>query len=164
MIKHKMNFVDATCPHCGAQMKEWWHRLTPGVVELLFRTIEVVKNKGVNIVEKNEVCKTNSECCNYNKLRYFGLIAYARDDNDDRIDGVFVLTRNAGAFLRGEIGMPYKVKTYRNELVEKSEEMVMVNSFRGKYPWFDSKYDFDFDIRDGKFINLPKVQTRLINF
>ena len=161
MIKRKKNFVDATCPHCGAQMKNWFQRLNPGMVELLFRSIELVKTKGVNIIQKNEVCKTNSECCNYNKLRYFGLIAYARDDNDDRIDGVFVLTRNAGAFLRGEMEMPRRVKTYRNELIEKSQETISVNAFRGRYPWFDSKYDFDFDIHDGKFIIKPKLQTKL---
>jgi hypothetical protein len=150
-MKKEKVLCDTTCPHCGAQMKEWWHRLNPGMVGLLFASIALVKQKGVNIIEKNEVCKTNSECCNYNKLRYFGLIAYARDADGNRIDGVFVLTRNAGSFLRGEIKMPYRVKTYRNELIGKSEEEVFITAYRKKMQtWFDNKEDYEFDIHDGK--------------
>jgi hypothetical protein len=161
-MKKQIQPIDTTCPHCGAQMKEWWHRLTPGLVSLLFASIAHVKQKGVNIIEKNEVCKTNSECCNYNKLRYFGLIAYARDADGNRIDGVFVLTRNAGSFLRGEIKMPCKVKTYRNELIGKSDEEVTINAYRHKMQvWFDHKEDFEFDIHDGRVVFDKVIQSKL---
>lgn len=151
------------CEHCGALMKEWWHRLTPGLIDLLFRSIQLVKQRNVNVIEKNQICRTVSEACNFNKLRYFGLIAKRRDENDHPIDGEFVLTINAGRFLRGEIEMPVRVKTYRNELKEKDSKTVSVKHFYNKVPEFDRRSQFDFEIAEGKLIvPLPKKQVKLI--
>ncbi|MCK9578728.1 hypothetical protein M0R01_04560 [bacterium] len=137
------------CEHCGALMKSWWHRLTPGLVDLLFRAIDLVKKNQENIIKKNEICFTVSENCNFNKLRYFGLIAKHRDIDDCPIEGEFVLTINAGRFLRGEIEMPVRVKTYRNELKEKDIKTVSVSHFYNLVPEFDKRSQFEFEIHEG---------------
>lgn len=147
-----MNTQDTHCPHCGAQMKEWWHRLTPGLVNLLFDCIQIVKSKNKNLILRREIIRTPSEAGNFYKLRYFGLIAKHRDQNGDPIEGEFVLTVNAGRFLRGEIEMPIRVKTYRNQLIEKDQKTVPIRNFYGKVPEYDSRSQFDFEIHNGEVV------------
>ena len=149
---------DTRCPHCGAQIKEWWQRLTPGIVNMLFDCIQIVKAKNENLILTREIVKKASDA-NFYKLRYFGLIAKRRDGQGNNIDGEFVLTTNAGRFLRGEIEMPVRVKTYRNHVIEKDSEIIGIRNFYGKIPEFDKRSQFEFEIYgDDLLVKKPEGQ------
>lgn len=63
---------------------------------------------------------------NFQKLRYHGLITPARDNQDRRIKGRWLITRNGWAFLRGELDIPRYVLVRNNRIVEKSSERTLV--------------------------------------
>lgn len=61
------------CEHCGAQMKEYWHSLTNGMVSSLRRFALKVRDKGENKVHPHdEVGLSYSQQTNFSKLQYFG--------------------------------------------------------------------------------------------
>lgn len=151
------------CPQCGAAMKEWWQRLTPGIVRLLFEAIRIVKSKNENLILNSEIIKKPADV-NFYKLRYFGLIQPQKDEGQNAIPGHWILTTNAGRFLRGEIEMPRRVKTFRNRLIEKDEQTIPVKFFYNRYPEFDSHDAFQYDIHpiDGHLTKQKSQQSMLL--
>lgn len=146
------------CPNCGASMVERWHLLTPGLVQILIKCIRAVKNNNQNRFHWDKDMQFDrSESHNFHKLRYHGLIAHA--DPDNKKSGYWLLTDRAGRFLRGEIRVPKKVKTFRNHVVDHGKEMVDIKALVNQSAWFETA--FEFDIRDGKLIQPVKQPTLL---
>jgi hypothetical protein len=143
------NTNEEICEACGAQMKEWWHTLTPGLVATLIKVVKVIKNSGKNdyhLQVKGEL--DNNEFSNFPKLRVHGLVARVKDKNTGEVvHAHWLLTAKAGQFLRGEIAIPHKVKTFRGKVKDYSPETRTIADFRGKVSWFES--DFNFEIHDG---------------
>ena len=66
---------DHYCHHCGASLKKYWHRITPGLVKTLAKVYERVCEKGENHVAKGELKLSHGEYGNFQKLRFHALIA-----------------------------------------------------------------------------------------
>lgn len=115
------------CPTCGARTVEYTHTLTKGLVSGLKRVIASVHAAGRNDVAFSDIDfgEFNRQR-NFQKLRYFGLVAHVRDAAGNPIRGRWLITRRGGAFLRGEIEIPHQVTTYRNRIVKRSDVTVSV--------------------------------------
>lgn len=139
-------------------MREWWHTLTPGLVNILFTAIRHVKTTGVNKFHYlNDLKLNHSGAANLQKLRFFGLIAHY--DEENHRSGNWLITLNGGRFLRGEIDMPRRVRTYRNRVVGHDEQRITVNDFRGKLSWYEQ--EFDFEIHAGQVTPKQELQPAL---
>lgn len=139
------------CPHCGARMKEWWHSLTPGLVEILIKVLKSVKASGVNdyhLQVNGEL--NNNEFSNFPKLRVHALVARVKDAAGNRVAAHWLITDRGGQFLRGELAVPHKVKTYRGKVIGHSEDLVKIHDFRNKIPEFETV--FDFEIHEGRIL------------
>ena len=145
------------CPHCGATMKEYWQGLTPALVNILIHCIEAVKRNGANRFHWEKDVRHNvNESHNFHKLRIHGLIARAEPDNPR--SGYWLITDRGGKFLRGEISVPRRVRTFRGHVVGHDDVLVNIKSLRLPVPWYQK--DFEFEIHEGKFLpNLNKQQT-----
>lgn len=131
------------CPHCGANMKMYWHTLTPSLVKTLIKIYIKISNKGVNQVHPHdEMDLTTSEHMNMTKLRFHGMIAKCRDDAGIR-RGYWLITKRGARFLRGEIAVPKKVQTFRNRVVGHSENLVDLVDVLGSEPFIEKEFDFD---------------------
>ena len=49
-----------------------------------------------------------------------------------------------GQFLRGEIAVPLKVKTFRNKVLDHSKELIHINELKGKVPFFEQDYAYEY--------------------
>jgi len=140
------------CEHCGAQLKIWKHSLTPGLVDILVSFIQAIKDKGENKIHlQTEAKLPPNQYNNFQKLRYFGLVAKVKDDEGTHLAGYWLITRLGGEFLRAETAIPRWVKTFRNHIEEKSEEVVFINDVYNRYfpiTWFQKK--FECAIQQGK--------------
>lgn len=65
---------------------------------------------------------------NFQKLRYHGLITPVRDNNNKRIKGQWLITRNGWAFLKGQKDLPKYVLVKDNHIVERSTERVTLRN------------------------------------
>lgn len=117
-----------TCPHCGAAMTEYVHSLTPGLVKSLVKFGEAISCKGTNDIHlQTEVDLTKNEYNNFQKLRYWGLVHHV--DKSNIKSGRWLLTKLGGQFLRNEIGMPKKVKTFRNKKIAQWDTTISIKDF-----------------------------------
>jgi hypothetical protein len=134
------------CPHCGANMKIWKHRLSKGLVMTLRKTGLAIKTKGKNDIDlQKEMDLTKNQYNNFQKLRYFGLVHHVKDQNGNRKAGRWLITRNGWAFLRGELPVCEYVRTFRNKIYDKAENNKFVFEFDPSYSrnYFQSEFDFD---------------------
>jgi len=142
---------ETICPHCGAAMKQWEHRLTPGLVDLLMKFTGAVKrNKKNDVYFQGDVSDNANDCSNFPKLRYFGLIAKVKDDDGNHIQGHWLLTRRGGAFMRGDEAVHRSIKTFRNKIVERNEEKVFIWEVRTDFSRGYFQREFEFTIAEGK--------------
>lgn len=129
--------VVSKCPHCGASMKMYWHRLNAGLVHALVKVYTRVVEKNENKVSKKEIKLTHSEYGNFQKLRFHALIAKYKE-NGQWVRGTWLLTHRGAQFLRGEIQIPRKVQTFRNKITAHDEEYVTVTDVIKEQPYWDT--------------------------
>jgi hypothetical protein len=128
------------CPHCGAGMKQFWHTLNPGLVSVLIKCIQFVHDHNKNEFHLQRDLHLNvNEFSNFTKLRFHALVAKV----DDK-PGCWLITSRGGQFLRGEIAVPHRVKTFRNRVLEHSPELIHIDQLKGKVPEFEKKYAFEY--------------------
>lgn len=144
-----------TCPCCGAKMKLHWHRLNKGLVNVLIKVRKEVIHKGENVVVISELGLNTTEFCNFQKLRYHGMVAKCRDAEGKRIGGKWLLTRRGNQFCKGLIEVPQKVGTFRNVIRKKSLEFVGIKSVLNNedLPIWDSLETMEFEAYDVSDIN-----------
>jgi len=142
-------------------MKKHWHSLTPGLIKTLVKFRKEVLNKRLaqfnRVNPARDMNLSTNEYNNFQKLRYFGLVAKCKTDSGEHESGYWLLTRNGNKFCKGLIQMPKKVQTFRNRLVDKSSERVDVKDVLKSetLPYFEK--DFDFDLADVMDVDvLPK--------
>lgn len=144
------------CPHCGAKMKEYTHTLTAGITGALKKVVAAVKSANENNIGFSDIpWDSFNRRQNFQKLRYFGLVAHVRDYNGNPIRGRWLITRRGGAFLRCEIQIPAWVKTYRNKIVERAEEYVSIK---------DVEQDQSIEYYQKEFAFSPRIQDRMPDF
>lgn len=129
------------CPHCGASMKSYWHSLTPGLVSVLVKAIQHVHRTGRNKFHYKDLNLNYSEASNLQKLRLHGLITHF--DKDSIKSGEWLVTTRGGQFLRGEIAVPQRVQTFRNKVLDHSQENIHISTLRGKIPYFEREFAYE---------------------
>lgn len=130
------------CPHCGASLKKYWHSITPGLVSVLTKCYDYVKEHDLNRFKMNELKLSHSEYGNFQKLRFHGLIAKCKFLGEVQ-EREWLLTKRGAEFLCGKIEVPKQVQTFRNKVVDHSLETVHVSRvWEGQIPWFQSKFDY----------------------
>ncbi len=107
------------CPHCHAKMVEYRHSLSIPLVTGLGRLYRHAGGQAVNLIELE---LTRNQWDNFQKLRYWGLVKKARNEDGGRMAGWWQLTEKGRMFLTGELRVPPAVWTYRGEMVRWSSE------------------------------------------
>ena len=124
------------CPTCGAGMKAFWHTLNPGLVSILVKAIQFVHAAGKNEFHlQKDLHLSVNEFSNFTKLRFHALVAKV-----DGKPGYWCITRCGGMFLRGEVSVPLRVKTFRNQVKDHSPELVHIDELKGRIPAFEREY------------------------
>lgn len=130
------------CENCGASMKAFWQRLTPGLVNMLIKAIIFVHKKGENRFHYvQDLSLSHTEAANFQKLRFHGLIAHA---DENQRSGRWLITKRGGQFLRGEINVPIQVKTFRDRVIDHDIKLIGIKSFRGKVSDFDQEFAYEY--------------------
>ena len=141
------------CPHCGANMKAFWHTLNPGLVSVLIKCIQFVHDHNKNEFHlQNDLHLNVNEFSNFTKLRFHALVAKVEDK-----PGFWLITARGGSFLRGEIAVPFRVKTFRNRVLEHSPELIHINELKGKVPEFQREYAFEYEHAPVEAATQPKL-------
>ncbi len=144
-----------TCPHCGATTKAFIHSLTPGLVSVLVKCVQYVRKVNKNEFHYKDLNLNYSEASNLQKLRFHALIAHA--DPEKTKSGKWLITKRGGQFLRGEITTHKKVKTFRNQVIGHSKELIHINSLKGKIPHFEKEFAYEYQRPVG--VDIPKQET-----
>lgn len=143
------------CPCCGAKMKKYWHRITPGLVGILIKCYDFVKENGQNRFKMNELKLSHSEYGNFQKLRFHALIAKHKVDGE-WVGQEWVMTSRGIDFLCGRITVPVRVQTFRNRVVDHDLETIHIkNIWNGGLPWFENKFDYS--------VFQPKQESLLVS-
>lgn len=130
------------CPHCGAKMKKYYHRITPGLVGILIKCYDFVKAKEQNRFKMNELNLSHSEYGNFQKLRFHALIAKHKVEGE-WVDREWVMTSRGIDFLCGRISVPKRVQTFRNRVTDHDPETIHIRQvWQSELPWFESKFDY----------------------
>lgn len=113
------------CHHCNAKMVEYKHSINKNMVACLKVILEfggVMPFKEFN----NKV--TYNQRNNFQKLQYWRLVQKVKDDlSEERIGGLWALTRFGKDFLMGLERVQRSVWTYRNQVVRFEGEAVSVS-------------------------------------
>lgn len=133
--------IDEHCSHCGASLKKYWHRLTPGLINTLVKVYVGISSKGENVITKDELDLTHSEYGNFQKLRFHALIAKHKVDGKwNRRD--WLITRRGVEFLKDQIKIPYRVQTFRNKVVAHDAKKIGISEAMGAQPCFEGYEEF----------------------
>lgn len=134
--------ITEKCPHCGAGMKSFYHTLTPGLVNSLIKAIQFVHGAGKNRFHTQRDLKlSHNEAANFQKLRFHALVAHA--EKNER-SGYWLITARGGQFLRGEIAVPRRVKTFRNHITGHDIILTKISDFRGKVTEFEKDFAYEY--------------------
>lgn len=144
-------------------MREYWHRLTPGLVSALVKLHRAVRYYNRNRIHIHDDMKigarpdfrlTDNEWTNFTKLRFHALAAKIDDENNH--SGYWLITRRGAQFLRGLTAVPQRVKTYRNRVIDHDEKLVAMRDFQRKVPWFEREFDYDIALPETK-VDIPAL-------
>jgi hypothetical protein len=103
------------CPHCGAKIVRYKHAINVWLVKALRQLASC--GGTANIAE---IGLTHNQVCNFQKLKYWGLV----EKGDD--DGTWTVTERGYAFLAGEEEIPKQAITFRGQTENHEGEMVKV--------------------------------------
>lgn len=145
------------CPHCGASLKKYWHKLTPILVHALVKFKQAVIDKGENHIHLLNDLKgkpyelTRHEWNNFTKLRFHGLAVKSEQS------GYWLLTKRGNQFLLGNLEVPSEVLTFRNRVEAKSERLVKVGDVIGTNPYVEDLLDLQYEYADLPEIDVPAI-------
>lgn len=134
---------DGKCPNCGANVNQYWYKITPGLIDTLLILLDHVHATNKNEFTIKEVRNKLSQIqyTQSTKLRFHALIAKIKED-DGTWSGRWLITSRAADFLRGDITIPQRVLTYRNKVIDHDDINVSVREVYGSYPYLEGKADF----------------------
>jgi hypothetical protein len=112
------------------------HTLTPGLINTLKKFALAVRNKGNKIHIRHDLTLDISENNNFQKLKYWGLVAKFKMGNQ-HLSGYWVLTRLGSEFLKGQKDVAHKVFTEDNQKVNESKERINIKDKMGDDYWQD---------------------------
>lgn len=135
------------CPTCGASMKKFWHKVTPGIALALIKL-----NKAVNLAGKNDVDIyhvpadlefKHTELTNWTKMRFNALVAKIRVAGTVK-RGHWCITRKGYQFLAGK-PIPQETQSFRNKVSAHSSTMVTISQVLKSYPTWQTIDQIRFD-------------------
>jgi len=103
--------ADKICSACGAKMVEYRHKLNAGMVTSLKKLYDVGGSAHLNALELNY-----NQRCNFQKLRYWGLVGRASNES-----GVWILSQYGRAFIEGTSTAPSHTWSYRGDPIDKED-------------------------------------------
>lgn len=122
---------DEFCDHCGAKVVEYKHSLSAGLAGALRKFSGMY---GLYAGELSLVIQlTYSERCNFQKLRYWGLVKKMGDQ--DGKGGMWNITAQGNAWLRGDTTVSKHVWTYRAQVRRFEGEPVHVEEVLDGWRW-----------------------------
>lgn len=108
------------CEACGAKTVEYRHHLSNPLVIGLAK----LERAGGGPINLKEIDLTWSQRDNFQKLRYFGLVARCYREDGSRRNGVWEITGKGRMFLGGTVGVEQVAVTYRGETVRMEGDLV----------------------------------------
>lgn len=121
------------CPSCFRDARAYTFTLNANLVKILQKIYGAIVLKGENDIHLDKDTEGTdfelkySQRSNVTILRFHGLVAKVRDENGKQTAGHWLITRRGASFLKGNISIPVKVRTFDNHVTDHSPEMV---SFR----------------------------------
>lgn len=140
------NYQAEYCTNCGANMKPYRVRLTPMMVHALVKFRQAVMEKGENCIHlvvdlKGKSYKlTRHEWNNFTRERFLALCAKVKDK-----PGYWLLTHRGASFLNGQETVPDWVLVFRNKIIDRSENEVLVRDVIGTIPYMETKGDVEYE-------------------
>ena len=103
------------CPCCASSLEGRWEGISKGLVNSLIQFREAVLEKQENCVHlQKDVHLTKNQYNNFQKLRYHGLVAHAKDKiTKEYITGYWLLTRRGNLFIKNKIELSKEVLIFR---------------------------------------------------
>jgi hypothetical protein len=143
-----------TCPTCNAKLEGRWEYITRGQLTLLTKLHKAIKKFDRNSIHlQQDMDLTSNEYNNFQKLRYNGLVAHAKET------GNWLLTTRGVRFLKQEINLPKGVLVFRNRIQKYDKRRVSIESIlKGKEPYWLSREDFTYESIDTADFNLDKFE------
>lgn len=140
-IKHDNE--DGICSACGANIKQYWYKLTPGLIDILIILLDFVHENQRNSFNQKDVRDKLEpyQYTQFTKLRFHGLIAKIKDE-DGIWHGDWLITSRSAEFLRGDISIPQKVQTFRNRVIGHDDINITVREVYGSDIYLETKVDF----------------------
>lgn len=123
--------------------RKYWYKLTPGLLDVLFIMLQYVHEQDRNEFTIKEI-RDRLKPFQYTqttKLRFHGLIAKIKDE-DGVHHGKWLITRQAGAFLRNEIVLPQKVQTQSNLVIDHDDVNVSIRDVYGDDLYLEGREQF----------------------
>ena len=111
----------------------YWRSITKLGINTLKKMYAVVLSGGENIIDVGDCGLSYSERSSLTLLRFHALIAKRKEDGR-HVRRQWVITHRGAQFLRNQISLPAKVKTYHNVVTDHSEEKVTIIDILGEDP------------------------------
>ena len=102
------------CECCGAKTVRYRHSFSKQLAMGLYRLYE----SGGGPINLKHIGLTRYQWTNFQKLRYWGLVAPAHREDGTRIDGEWIITPEGKRFIDLGTAIQKGVWTYRGEAVE----------------------------------------------
>jgi len=100
------------CDHCGAKIVEYKHGFSAALAHGLFQLF--LAKEPINI---KHLGLTRNQWDNFQKLRYWGLVEKTTNEEGKRVGGFWSITQKGIDFVKGNIGIPKSVWTFRGDTV-----------------------------------------------
>jgi len=126
------------CEHCHAKMVEYKHTFSKALATGLWRLY--LTEGHVNI---KDLGLTRNQWDNFQKLRYWGLVAQSYREDGTRMNGYWHITPFGVSFIEQGVGIPKAVWTYRGHTIR----------FEGSTVFFKDTHDFQYEQRESYAAN-----------
>lgn len=123
------------CPNCEAPMKEfifsfdaWDALLLIGMAKAVkyARQVKGLEFNAANQVRIPELPVSHAVRCRTTQSSKLGLITAVKTASGRRVPGTWLITRRGWQALRGD-PVPWRVKVWRNRIIERPEETITIN-------------------------------------
>jgi len=148
------------CPYCECPIpKKYKYHLDDLDVSTLLKIWQAVIEQKENKINVSDIGLTQSERLRLTQLRFHALVAKYKTLQGTHVGNMWLITKRGGDFLKGDINVPSYVITWRNKVIDHSEEkkkkkdFKMLDDFRSTY-----------EIMQGMLINKPLVSQRALSF
>lgn len=159
----KSNDRECKCPHCGASMIIHKQTLSRGLVQSLIKFKQAVLKHNRNSIHLDEIGLNQNQFNNFQKLRYFGLVAkFVDPETKKNVAGYWLLTKRGNLFLKNELAVPCSVYTFRNKIINREPIKLKVSEIvlSAEIPVWQERLDFPFDYADIMDIDELKVDSK----